>query len=257
MNQLLEPEFPLISIITVVYNGEKYIEQTILSVLEQSYKNIEYIIIDGQSTDNTLEIIKKYKQKIDLILSEPDTGISDAMNKGVINSHGKYVLFIHSDDYLNSSSSLESISDYVSSNYDVITCGILFGKNREKITPKGFTPWINLKFGNPHQGILCKKELFNCYGMFDCNFKIDMDYDFFLRIYRRGIRAVKVPIFLSVMRDTGISSQRDWTSLKIRFSEEKQVHLKNAPNILVKKLYDIYWFFYWSYRLARCYLVVV
>ena len=90
---------PLISIITVVYNGAKTLEQTIKSVLEQTYPNIEYIIMDGGSTDGTIEIIKKYENKIALWVSEPDNGLYDAMNKGIHKATGKFIGMINSDDW--------------------------------------------------------------------------------------------------------------------------------------------------------------
>lgn len=90
---------PLVSIITVVFNGEKYLEQTIKSVIEQSYDNIEYIIVDGGSTDNTLAIIEKYKEHISQWVSEPDEGLYDAMNKGIGMAKGKLIGMINSDDW--------------------------------------------------------------------------------------------------------------------------------------------------------------
>src|ERR1700739_123500 len=94
-----QPHLPLVSIITVVYNGSKYIEQTINSVLNQSYKNIEYIIIDGGSTDDTLNIIKRYESKIDYWQSEPDEGIFFAMNKGISLAKGELIGIINADDF--------------------------------------------------------------------------------------------------------------------------------------------------------------
>ena len=90
---------PLVSIITVVYNGEKYLEQTIQSVINQTYKNIEYIIIDGGSTDGTLDIIKKYENNISYWISEPDNGLYDAMNKGIGIAKGELIGMINSDDW--------------------------------------------------------------------------------------------------------------------------------------------------------------
>jgi glycosyltransferase involved in cell wall biosynthesis len=95
----LEKQQPLISIITVVYNGAKTLEQTIQSVLNQTYKNIEYIIIDGESSDGTLDIIKKYEDQISLWVSEPDKGLYDAMNKGITKAHGEIIGMINSDDW--------------------------------------------------------------------------------------------------------------------------------------------------------------
>src|SRR5258705_5340519 len=90
---------PLVSIITIVYNGEKYIEDSIRSVINQSYKNIEYIIIDGGSSDNTVSIIKKYEKQIAFWISEKDKGISDAFNKGIAKATGEIIGILNSDDW--------------------------------------------------------------------------------------------------------------------------------------------------------------
>jgi cellulose synthase/poly-beta-1,6-N-acetylglucosamine synthase-like glycosyltransferase len=92
---------PLISIVTVVYNGEAFLEETILSVINQAYDNVEYIIIDGGSTDRTIDIIKKYEDKLDYWISESDDGIYDAMNKGIDLVTGEWVNFVNSSDVLN------------------------------------------------------------------------------------------------------------------------------------------------------------
>ncbi len=106
-------ERPLITIVTVVYNGEKTLEQTILSVLNQSYENLEYIIIDGLSTDGTLDIIKKYEDKIDYWQNEPDKGIYDAMNKGIVLSSGEWINFMNSGDLFYDDMVLTKISPYL------------------------------------------------------------------------------------------------------------------------------------------------
>jgi glycosyltransferase involved in cell wall biosynthesis len=121
-------EKPLISIITVVYNGEKYIEQTIKSVLNQSFKNFEYIIIDGKSDDSTLNIINKYKNKIDIILSQKDKNLWDAVNKGIRLSKGEIVGWISSDDTY-TSNALKIISSYFSNNKKI---DLLFGSVKKK-----------------------------------------------------------------------------------------------------------------------------
>jgi glycosyltransferase involved in cell wall biosynthesis len=99
-----------ISVITVVYNGQDYLEETIQTVLKQTYQNKEYIIIDGGSLDDTVEIIKKYEDSIDYWISEPDNGIADAMNKGLKVAQGDYILFLHSDDYFLENNTLEKAS---------------------------------------------------------------------------------------------------------------------------------------------------
>ena len=103
---------PLFSIITVVYNGEKYLEKTIESVIKQKFKNFEYIVIDGGSTDNSVKIIEKFEKKIDYWVSEKDRGIYDAFNKGMRVSKGKFIGFINSDD-IYKKNALKIISNYI------------------------------------------------------------------------------------------------------------------------------------------------
>ena len=243
-------EFPLVSILTIVYNGENYLEQTIKSVIEQTYSNIEYIIIDGNSNDGTLDIIKKYEDCIDYWISGGDDGISDAMNKGLSLSSGEYIVFIHSDDYLINSTCVEEVITQ-REGYDIIICDVLFGSESKRLVSREFNFWMNFKIGICHQGAICKRSVFYCVGVFDRVFKITMDYDLFLRAYHHGLSVKKVPIILSMMRDTGISSKQDWTSLLQRFNEEKKVHYKNCSSNLMYCCYFLYWFLYPKYRLIK------
>ena len=117
---------PLISIITVVYNGEKHLEETILSVINQTYDNVEFIIIDGSSTDGTIDIIKKYEDKIDYWISEKDSGIFDAMNKGILASKGDYINFMNAGDFF---TRINLVSDVVNIlNSEEIN--LLYGKRK-------------------------------------------------------------------------------------------------------------------------------
>jgi glycosyltransferase involved in cell wall biosynthesis len=242
-----------ISIITVSLNSEKYIEQTILSVINQNYKNIEYIIVDGASTDCTLNIIEKYKNKIDYFVSEPDKGISDAMNKGLEAATGDYILFLHSDDYLVDENALEAAVQHIAEAHDIFLFNIYFlDKDVKTLTmPRGLNRWMNFKTGVLHQSALCSKALFERIGGFDTNYKIAMDYDFFLRAYRAETKFKHIDLPLSVMRKTGISSRLDWPNLKKRFSEEKEIHKKNCDSLLLKIIYNFYWPIYQLYRYLR------
>jgi glycosyltransferase involved in cell wall biosynthesis len=248
---------PLISIITIVKNQEKYLEDCIQSVMEQTYPHIEYIIIDGQSTDNTVEIIKKYQKRINFWVSEPDNGISDAMNKGLNKATGDFVLFIHGDDYLINPNCIQNVVDKINSNQgDILAFGILFETPNSK---KEYYPiWdarMYLRMKLPHQGIVCKRQLFKQFGNFDTTLKISMDYDFFLSCYIN--KQIKVLIFsevLAVMRDTGISSRKDWKSLKKRFDEEKKIHFKYCKTISGKLFYHLFWLFYLPYRFVLTFI---
>ncbi len=239
---------PLISVITIVLNAEEHLEQTIKSVLGQTYGNIEYIVIDGGSTDRSLEIINQYRSQINYFISEKDEGIADAMNKGASHASGNYLIFLHSDDYFANERSLEDALAFLDEKTDILACRIRFGKQREIYVPKGFGFWTNFKQGIYHQGALCRRQLLEELEGFDTQFRIAMDYDFFLRAYRRSVGIAKAPVILTVMRDNGISSLRDWKNLSFRFKEEKRVHEKNCHSLPMGLLYKIYWLLYLPYR---------
>lgn len=239
-----------ISIVTITLNSKPCLEQTITSVINQSYSNIEYIIIDGGSTDGTLDIIKQYESKIDLWISESDKGIADAMNKGLSLATGEYILFLHSDDYLLDSSVLEKAAMYLTDSHDIVMFSIVLERNGKRWTAKsrGLNFWINFKTGIFHQSVFCSKSLFQKIGTFDNQFHIVMDYDFFLRAHKANIHAKCVDIPLSLMRLIGISSQLDWPSLRERFIEERKVHAKHCTNYWMRALYLVYWALYFPYR---------
>ncbi len=241
----------LITIVTVVRNGEKYLEHTISSVLNQDYPHIEYIVIDGGSTDGTIDIIKKYESRISYWISEPDGGIADAMNKGIRQSSGRYLLFLHSDDYLVSNSSIRQAAQKMQQDCDLHSFPIYWESNGHRLLrrSRGFNPWINFKTGFYHQAVFFRRDLFKRLGEYDTSLRIEMDYEFFLRAYRKGATASKhhrPPI--SIMRDTGVSSKKDWQSLVKRFEEERRIHQKHTNSNFLKCSYTFYWPAYICYR---------
>lgn len=243
---------PKISIITVCFNAEKYIEQTIKSVIDQKNGDIEYIVIDGASTDKTLNIIRQYESKITKWISEPDNGIADAMNKGIKLATGEYLMFLNADDYFQTSDALAIATSYMEESKDIYIYDTIFLKKEGGIRRHSgaFGKRINFK-GICHQGVLCRRALFEKIGSFNTSFKVCMDYDFFMRAYRYGATGQYINEVLSVMRDGGISSHQDWLSLKQRFAEEKRVHLENTPSPFMGALYRVYWTLYLPYRKVR------
>ena len=242
--------FLKISIITISYNAAQYIEQTIQSVVNQSCSDKEYIVVDGGSTDGTIDIIQKYENQIDKWISEPDNGIADAMNKGLTLATGDYIIFLHSDDYFENENVLSTVASHLSVSYEIFMFNIFLSNNGDKwlLIPRGLNWWMNLKTGVFHQSVICARTLFERIGNFDTGFLIAMDYDFFLRAYRAGVKSRKIDYPMSVMRLCGVSSQLDWPRLKERFREERWVHLKNSPSIPLRLIYFVYWFFYPIYR---------
>lgn len=178
---------PLISIITVSYNAVRDIENTILSVLNQTYPNIEYIIIDGGSTDGTLDIIKKYQDKITYWVSEPDKGIYDAMNKGTLKATGEWLNFMNAGDTFYNEQVLENVfRDNNWENTDVIYGDVIYiYPNREDIRKAVPLKRINVGIPFCHQSVFVRTKLQQKY-LFDTTYKICADYDFFYNLYKKG-----------------------------------------------------------------------
>lgn len=186
---------PLVSVITVVFNGEATIEQTIKSVLAQSYSNIEYIVIDGGSTDGTLDIIRKYENNISYWISEPDKGIYDAMNKGVSLSTGKIVALLNADDYYSSNNSISLVMNSVLSYANIIYYGdaiIQYDDLGIESFKKGL---LDLTKGMTltHQSMFVCKDVYEKNGLYSTNYKYAADFEFALRMYLLGIPYVYLP----------------------------------------------------------------
>lgn len=174
----------LISIITVVKNNERYLEQTIKSVINQTYTYIEYIIIDGGSADNTLDIIQKYKNKIDYWVSESDKGIYDGMNKGIDLAKGEWIIFMNAGDKFYENNTIERI--FMGENYDVDfiygDCKIVYNPKFSRIQQAGEIKnlWKGMIFS--HQSLFTRCEVFKKYK-FNINNKIGADYEFIYNGY--------------------------------------------------------------------------
>ncbi len=242
------------SIITVSLNSEDYIEDTLESVAVQTYKNKEHIVIDGGSIDSTVEIINKYKENLEYWITEPDAGIADAMNKGILRASGDYIIFINSDDYLINDSILEKIAQLIKDHLDLYVFKVkLIFPNKTSITSKNNDLGLATRFkmGSCHQGQVISRELFQKYGGYDKSFRIGMDYDFILRVYLNSITSKSMDLEISSMRRIGVSSKIDWSGLRKRFMDEKKAHYKNCNNYYWKIIYSIYWPIYLAYRKAK------
>lgn len=201
-----------ISIITVVRNGENYIRHTIESVLAQSYQNIEYIVIDGLSTDGTVDIIRSYEHRISCWKSEADEGIGDAFNKGLKLATGDYIQYLNADDLLAGS---DVISQIVNSIHEHGQPALIYGNigligqqsnEVQRILSMEFSASAVLQGrALPHPALFSHKSYFDKYGNFDNSFRIAMDYDWLLRGALKE-RVVHVPLLVSLFRHGGIST---------------------------------------------------
>lgn len=212
---------PLLSIITVVYNNVQHIEQTMLSVLNQTYPAIEYIVVDGGSTDGTLDVINKYKHRISKFISEKDKGIYDAMNKGLALASGEYVLFMNSGDELYTSDTVEKVfatepnADIYYGETEIFSPEWKsLGRRRHKI-PRHFD-WKSFKYGMniSHQAIYIKRSLTQPYNL---NYQLSSDIDWIIQIAKKAKKTVNTHLFVAKYRMGGLSNQKHFQSLKERF----------------------------------------
>ena len=179
---------PLVTIITVVFNGEKHLEQTIQSVISQTYNNIEYIIIDGGSTDDTVNIIRKYEEVIDYWVSEPDAGISDAMNKGISLATGILINHLHAGDKFAADTTLSSVvSSYNSEGWRWCFGNQLLRSHTDDTIVGCFCPpkfsqkLLHIVNTIPHPTVFSERALIEEVNGFDNNYKCAMDYHLWLR----------------------------------------------------------------------------
>ncbi len=204
---------PKISIITIVRNGMPFVEQTVDSVLGQSYSNLEYIVIDGGSTDGTLDIIKFHEAGITKWISEKDEGIAAAFNKGLSFATGDYIMFLNADDVLSNKDVLREMSEQIiQSDYPCIIygdCDVL-DRNSGEILYRAeieFSTKALLNGGMlPHPSMFTCRHYFNKYGAFDSSFRLAMDYEWLLRGAFKE-RIVHVPGLVTNVRNGGLSTQ--------------------------------------------------
>jgi glycosyltransferase involved in cell wall biosynthesis len=199
-----------ISIITVNYNDAEGLERTITSVVNQSSLDFEYIVIDGGSTDDSLKVIKKYQNKINYFVSEKDSGIYNAMNKGIKVAKGEYLFFLNSGDHFFNQDVIKKISDFLQQE-DLVYFNIeIKDNNRSKIVSYpdtlGFSDFY--VSGICHQSVFIKKSLFETIGLYDEELKIVSDWKFFiLALFKHNCSYKKVNETLSTYYLGGISSQ--------------------------------------------------
>lgn len=203
-----------ISIITVVYNAESTIRSCIESVLKQDYNNVEYILIDGGSTDTTINVIESYKSRIDHFTSEPDKGIYDAMNKGIKIATGDVIGMLNADDTFTDETVLGVIADAFKKNNADITYGDLDyidadGKVIRKWRSGQFTRW-SLAFGwmPPHPTFYCRRYIFEKYGLYSLEYGSAADYQFILNcLYVNKLSAFYIKKVIIKMKIGGISNK--------------------------------------------------
>jgi glycosyltransferase involved in cell wall biosynthesis len=234
-----------ISIITVTFNSARTIEQTIKSVIGQTYKNIEYIIVDGGSTDSTLSIIDRYRNYLSKFVSEKDNGIYDALNKGIRMATGDVIGILHSDDFYIDDHVIEKVVSSFSKNAsDAVYADLYYVgvENTDKIVRKWHSGnYSHGMFVNgwmpPHPTFFVKREIYTKYGSFDLQFKSAADYELMLRlIHKNKIKLGYLNEFIVKMRVGGKSNQSVKNRLFANYEDRKAWEV----NGLKPKWYTLY-----------------
>lgn len=241
-------QLPKISIITAVFNGEQHISKTIESVLGQTYSNLEYIVIDGGSTDKTAEIIKSYGSKIHCFLSERDQGIYDALNKGIALAKGDIIGLLHADDLFAKNSTLSLIAkQFVETQADGVYSDLIYFKKINEIERQTIRYWKSEPFSRnllmqgwmpPHPTLYLKKAVFQNVGSYDLGYPIAADYDFILRLFQSADFKFSYLPEVTVLMQVGGVSNRNLRKILEKSSQDFEILKKHgfpATSTLIKK----------------------
>jgi len=203
-----------VSIITVCFNSDKTIEDTLKSIQSQTYSDIEYIVIDGQSKDRTNEIVKKYSDIVSVHISEKDNGLYDAMNKGIALATGEIIGILNSDDVLFDNTVIEKIAaGFDSDNVDAVYSDLIYvseddlNKPTRLYSSKVFSKRL-IKFGImlPHPTFYVRKACYGKLGGYKTDYRVSADFELLTRFMSKGVRAKRLPFISVKMREGGISS---------------------------------------------------
>lgn len=235
---------PLISIVTVVYNSGSLIENTIKSVINQDYKHIQYIIIDGGSTDNTKDIILKYKEKIDVFISEPDSGIYNAMNKALKYVKGDFVNFMNAGDLFFDDKIIGKIFNHQQNN--ILDDGIIYGNHIVMYEKKEILKvprslkllWMGMTI--QHQSIFVSSKVFET-EIFNEKYKFAADFDLFYKCYKQDLKIVKSNESISKVTPGGFSESNSVKTylefMNVTFNYEKSILIKLYYCYIIPKIY--------------------
>lgn len=245
----------MITIITVVHNGLPYLSEAIESVIHQDVEELEYIIIDGNSEDGSVDVIKSYRKDIDKWVSEPDNGIYDAMNKGILMAKGDIIGILNADDVMEPGILREITDVFKNTNADY-----LYG-NVTRITKEGkkYGTIQSLKDERiqsgklrqvpfPHPSLYVKKAIFDEIGLYDTSFKLNADYDFILRLLNSGYRGICLNKSIARYRDGGKSSgietfierKQVWKKHGIPFIKREYFALSSALKLVLYRLFPVF-----------------
>jgi glycosyltransferase involved in cell wall biosynthesis len=227
---------PLVSIVTIVYNGEKYIKQCIESIINQDYNNIQYIVIDGESTDSTLDIINTYGKQIDILLSEKDRGISDAFNKGIAIADGEIIGLLNSDDLYTDGAIKAVVDSYIAHN---CLSGVYYGdviyfdnKVNIELVADASKLWRGMSIFHPATFIT--KDIYDKYGVFAEEYKYAMDSELIHKFLYNKVPFIHVKETLAKFRLAGTSDQNFFKSHREFYQSVKKYNYSLASEFFYR-----------------------
>ncbi len=242
-----------VSVIIVCLNDAERLDRTLKGVDRQNFADFEVVVVDGGSTDETPDVLRKYEKLIDVAVSEPDSGIFNAQNKGFDLSSGEYVLFLNAGDRFCNSNVLNRIFSR-KPEYDLLIGDIAIeypsGFKTRKPTPKGLTPDCFLVDAPPHQATFAKRSAFEKIGGLDESYKISADYDFLLKaLFKFDLRVEYLGFPVSIFPLDGVSKTSEGSEL---FAAERERALRDAfGNDFDEKLKSRKFLLYWFYKKPR------
>lgn len=224
-----------ISIITINYNDKIGLKKTIESVLNQTYNDFEFIVIDGNSNDGSKELIKDYQDKISYWVSEPDSGVYNAMNKGIRAANGEYLLFLNSGDFLLNDTIIEKVLQSIDGNFGIYYGNLIYSLNGVKTQlwtpPKTLSFTYFLSDSLPHPSSFIKRELFEIHFYYSEEYKIVSDWEFYIYcICKMNVSYKHLDLIISDFDNSGVSSIKDNLD-KIK-TEKILVYQKHFPLFL-------------------------
>ncbi len=228
----------LVSIVTIVRNAEHTLERTMLSVFDQTYRNVEYIVIDGGSTDRTPDIIRKYDDRIAYWVSEPDRGISDAFNKGIGKATGEFIGLLNADDRLSPDQIEQGVRALTGSDADFVFGDLLFHDEAGAIVHRingdpDYARTIHSKMPELcHPTVLARRSAYERIGLFDTTYRYAMDYEWLLRLHASGGKGLYVP---AVVGHMGIGGTSD-ISYRRALREVRDISVAYGRNRLAAEL---------------------
>lgn len=231
----------VLSIVTIAYNAcGDGLEDTVLSVVKQKTKRVEYLVVDGGSNDNSSVVYNKYQSYFDFFVSEKDRGISDAFNKGVRNATGRYVWFLNAGDKL-ADGAINNVINFVESqNPDIVFGNMIWVDNAEVLLRPAACYQSKIAYVMPflHPSTIMKMKIFDTIGYFDLRLKRAMDYDIALRAHLTGFIAAKLDVTLSYMSAGGVHDEDYWKTLR----EVYKISCFSGANFLIAALAMLYTF---------------